>query len=169
MSFRSSGEHVFPSGLGTPAFLFCFVSQLIHVSLPLVDSAPTTTVLRFMSLETGGAHPLAKLPDLRLDTQLPVSLLDVRADVIGDQIVLVLVDLRTEAPESDAIYLVDWRQGLMTLVRLRHPSPTRSCGARPHPNAAPCNSDLSASRSTAHPTERTRAPYRCSRRSLCSS
>ena len=91
---------------------------LIRVSLPLVDSEPTTTVLRFMSLETGGAHPLAKLPDLRLDTQLPVSLLDVRAAVIGDQIVLVLVDLRAEAPESDAIYLVDWKQGLMTLVHL---------------------------------------------------
>lgn len=86
------------------------------LSLPRVDGAPTTTVLRFMSLETGGAHPLAKLPDLRLDTQLPVSLLDVRADVIGDQIVLVLVDLRDEDPENDAIYLVDWKQGLMTLV-----------------------------------------------------
>ncbi|KAH9059411.1 hypothetical protein EDB83DRAFT_2607181 [Lactarius deliciosus] len=86
------------------------------LSLPRVDGAPTSTVLRFMSLETGGAHPLAKLPDLRLDTQLPVSLLDVRADVIGDQIVLVLVDLRNDAPESDAIYLVDWRQGLMSLV-----------------------------------------------------
>ena len=77
-----------------------------------------------MSLEAGGAHPLAKLPDLRLDTHLPVSLLDVRADVIGDQIVLVLVDLRTEAPESDAIYLVDWKQGLMTLAR--RPFSTRS-------------------------------------------
>ncbi|KAH8977029.1 hypothetical protein EDB86DRAFT_2838579 [Lactarius hatsudake] len=86
------------------------------LSLPRVDGAPTSTVLRFMSLETGGAHPLAKLPDLRLDTQLPVSLLDVRADVIGDQIVLVLVDLRNDVPESDAIYLVDWKQGLMSLV-----------------------------------------------------
>ncbi|KAN0129012.1 hypothetical protein V8E53_013162 [Lactarius tabidus] len=86
------------------------------LSLPRLDSAPTTTVLRFMSLETGGVHPQAKLPDLRLDTHLPVSLLDVRADVIGDQIVLVLVDLRNDHPESDAIYLVDWKQGLMTLV-----------------------------------------------------
>jgi hypothetical protein len=111
LSFRSSGEHTWTRHTSVP-FL------LIHLSLPLVDSAPTTTVLRFMSLETGGAHPLAKLPDLRLDTHLPVNLLDVRADVIGDQIVLVLVDLRTEAPESDAIYLVDWKQGLMTLVRL---------------------------------------------------
>ncbi|KAH9172579.1 hypothetical protein EDB89DRAFT_2069653 [Lactarius sanguifluus] len=51
------------------------------LSLPRVDGAPTSTVLRFMSLETGGAHPLAKLPDLRLNTQLPVNLLDVRADV----------------------------------------------------------------------------------------
>jgi hypothetical protein len=76
-----------------------------------------------MSLETGGVHPQAKLPDLRLDTHLPVSLLDVRADVIGDQIVLVLVDLRNEHPESDAIYLVDWKQGLMTLVRRRLSSP----------------------------------------------
>lgn len=85
--------------------------------MPRVDSTPTETVLRFMSLETGGAHPQAKLPDLRLDTHLPVSLLDVRADVIGDQIVLVLVDLRTDYPESDAIYLVDWKQGQMTLVK----------------------------------------------------
>jgi hypothetical protein len=96
--------------------------KFIHLSLPRLDSAPTTTVLRFMSLETGGVHPQAKLPDLRLDTHLPVSLLDVRADVIGDQIVLVLVDLRNDHPESDAIYLVDWKQGLMTLVRrLSHP------------------------------------------------
>ena len=69
-----------------------------------------------MSLETGGAHPLAREADLRLDTTLPVDLLDVRADIIGDQIVLVLVDLRTEDPQSDVIYLVDWKLGRMTLV-----------------------------------------------------
>ena len=69
-----------------------------------------------MSLETGGAHPLAREADLQLDTTLPVNLLDVRADVIGDQIVLVLVDLRTDDPDSDVIYLVDWKQGRMTLV-----------------------------------------------------
>ena len=59
---------------------------------------------------------MAKEPDLPLDTQLPVNLLDVRADIIGDHIVLVLVDLRPNNPGSDAIYLVDWKQGLMTLV-----------------------------------------------------
>ena len=85
-------------------------------SLPRLDNAPTKTILRFMSLETGGAHPLAREADLQLDTTLPVNLLDVRADVIGDQIVLVLVDLRTEDPDSDVIYLVDWKQGRMTLV-----------------------------------------------------
>jgi hypothetical protein len=69
-----------------------------------------------MSLERGGAHPLAREPDLQLDTELSVNLLDVRADVIGDQIVLVLVDLRVQDPENDAIYLVDWKQGRMTLV-----------------------------------------------------
>ncbi|KAF8495686.1 hypothetical protein F5888DRAFT_1804665 [Russula emetica] len=64
------------------------------------------TVLRFMSLETGGVHPLATEPDIQLNTDLSVNLLDVRADVIGgDQIVLVLVDLRIHNPESDAIYL----------------------------------------------------------------
>jgi hypothetical protein len=78
--------------------------------------APTKTVLRFLSLETGGAHPLAREADLKLDTTLPVDLLDIRADVIGDQIVLVLVDLRVEDPECDVIYLVDWKQGRMTLV-----------------------------------------------------
>ncbi|KAH9955669.1 hypothetical protein BC827DRAFT_1235548 [Russula dissimulans] len=86
------------------------------LSLPQLFNAPTKTILRFMSLETGGAHPLAREPDLLLNTQLPVNLLDVRADVIGDHIVLVLVDLRTDNPESDAIYLVDWKQGRMTLV-----------------------------------------------------
>jgi hypothetical protein len=40
----------------------------------------------------------------------------VRADVIGDQIVLVLVDLRIQSPENDTIYLIDWKQGKMTLV-----------------------------------------------------
>ena len=69
-----------------------------------------------MSLETGGAHPLATEPDIELDTELSVNLLDVRADVIGDQIVLVLVDLRIHNPENDAIYLVDWKRGRMTLV-----------------------------------------------------
>ena len=109
-SFPYSGERSEDSR--TSAF-----DLFISLSLPRVDSTPTETVLRFMSLETGGAHPQAKLPDLRLDTHLPVSLLDVRADVIGDQIVLVLVDLRTDYPESDAIYLVDWKQGQMTLVK----------------------------------------------------
>ena len=85
-------------------------------SLPRLDSSATRTILRFMSLEKGGAHPLAREPDLQLDTELSVNLLDVRADVIGDQIVLVLVDLRTQNPENDAIYLVDWKQGRMTLV-----------------------------------------------------
>ena len=88
---------------------------LMH-SLPQLDDAPTRTVLQFMSLETGGAQPLAWEADLQLDTDLPVNFLDVRADVIGEQIVLVLVDLRTEDPESDVIYLVDWKQGCMTLV-----------------------------------------------------
>jgi hypothetical protein len=69
-----------------------------------------------MSLETGGAHPLAMEPDIQLDTELSVNLLDVRADVIGDQIVLVLVDLRIHNPENDTIYLVDWKRGRMTLV-----------------------------------------------------
>jgi hypothetical protein len=87
-------------------------------SLPRLDSSATRTILRFMSLERGGAHPLAREPDLQLDTELSVNLLDVRADVIGDQIVLVLVDLRIQNPENDAIYLVDWKQGQMTLVSL---------------------------------------------------
>ncbi len=69
-----------------------------------------------MSLETGGPHPLAREPDLQLGTELSVNLLDVRVDAIGDQIVLVLVDLRIRNPESDSIYLVDWKQGRMTLV-----------------------------------------------------
>ena len=93
------------------AFFFFFV-----YSLPRLDSSATRTILRFMSLERGGAHPLAREPDLQLDTELSVNLLDVRADVIGDQIVLVLVDLRIQNPENDAIYLVDWKQGQMTLV-----------------------------------------------------
>ncbi|KAI9507411.1 hypothetical protein F5148DRAFT_118062 [Russula earlei] len=93
------------------------------LSLPRVYNAPTKTILRFMSLESGGAHPLAREPDLLLHTELPVNLLDVRADLIGNHIVLVLVDLRTENPESDAIYLVDWKQGRMTLVH-RAPSGT---------------------------------------------
>ncbi|KAF8488043.1 hypothetical protein F5888DRAFT_1352364 [Russula emetica] len=48
--------------------------------------------------------------------QLSLNLLNVRADVIGDQIVLVLVELRIHIPESDAICLVDWKRGRMTLV-----------------------------------------------------
>ena len=100
----------FPHGLAA-LFRLCTV-----YSLPPVNSASTKTILRFMSLETGGAHPLAMEPDIQLDTELPVNLLDVRADVIGDQIVLVLVDLRIHNPESDAIYLVDWRRGRITLV-----------------------------------------------------
>ncbi|KAI0267976.1 hypothetical protein BGY98DRAFT_1021292, partial [Russula aff. rugulosa BPL654] len=44
------------------------------------------------------------------------NLLDIRADVIGDHIVVVLVDLRIHHPESDAIYLVDWKRGRTTLV-----------------------------------------------------
>ena len=78
-----------------------------------------------MSLKTGGAHPLAAEPDIQLDTELSVNLLDVRADIIGDQIVVVLVDLRIHHPESDVIYLVDWKRGRTTLVS-RAP---RVCGA----------------------------------------
>jgi hypothetical protein len=85
-------------------------------SLPSVDSTVSKTILRFMSLKTGGPHPLATEPDIQLGTELSVNLLDVRADVIGDQIVLVLVDLRTRNPESEAIYLVDWKWGRMALV-----------------------------------------------------
>jgi hypothetical protein len=50
-------------------------------------------VLQFMCLKMGGAHPLTREADLQLDTDLPINLLDVRADVIEEQIVLVLVDL----------------------------------------------------------------------------
>jgi hypothetical protein len=77
--------------------------------------------MRFPSkrmIETGGAHPLATEPHIQLDTELSVNLLDVRADVIGDQIVLVLVDLRihNKATPFIAIYLVDWKRGRMTLA-----------------------------------------------------
>jgi len=85
-------------------------------SLPPVDGTAAKTVLRFMSLETGGPHPLAREPDIQLDTELSMNLLDVRADVIGDHVVLVLVDLRIQNPEGDAIYLVDWKRGRVTLV-----------------------------------------------------
>ena len=85
-------------------------------SLPPVDGMASIIILRFMSLETGGAHPLATEPDIQLDTELSVNLLDIRADVIGDHIVVVLVDLRIHHPESDAIYLVDWKRGRTTLV-----------------------------------------------------
>ncbi|KAF8488049.1 hypothetical protein F5888DRAFT_1879353 [Russula emetica] len=50
-----------------------------------------------------------------LDTELSVDLLDVGVDVIGGQIVLALVDLHIHIPESDTIYLVDWKRGRMTL------------------------------------------------------
>ena len=113
-----NAEFLFLFWLGTApptsSFLISFLIPML--SLPRLDNAPTKTILRFMSLETGGAHPLAREADLQLDTTLPVNLLDVRADVIGDQIVLVLVDLRTDDPDSDVIYLVDWKQGCMTLA-----------------------------------------------------
>jgi hypothetical protein len=109
LSFLSSGELL--SGISLPYRLL-----ILQVSLQQLDDSSTVTILRFMSLQTGGIHPLAKQADLSLDTQLPVSLLDVRADIIGDQIVLVLVDLRPSNPKNDSIYLVDWKKGLMTLV-----------------------------------------------------
>jgi hypothetical protein len=84
-------------------------------SLPPADGLAWITNLRFMSIETGGAHPLATEPDIQLDTELSVNLLDVRADVIGHHI-MVLVDLRIHNQESDAIYLVDWKRGRMMLV-----------------------------------------------------
>jgi hypothetical protein len=80
-------------------------------SLPLVDRMASKSILRFMNIETGGTHPLATEPDIQLDTVLSVNLLDVRSDLIGDHIVVVLVDLRIHHPESDAIYLVDWKRG----------------------------------------------------------
>jgi hypothetical protein len=85
-------------------------------SLPPVDGTAAKTVLQFMSLETCGPHPLAREPDIQLDMELSVNLLDVRADVIGDHVVLVLVDLRIRNPEGDTIYLVDWKRGRVTLV-----------------------------------------------------
>jgi hypothetical protein len=67
-----------------------------------------------MSLETGGTHPRAMEPDIQLDKEL--SVLGVRAGVIENQIVLVLVDLRIHNPDSDAIYLMDRKHGWMTLL-----------------------------------------------------
>ena len=96
-------------------FLWLLLSLFMY-SLPPVDSMASKTILRFMSLETGGAHPLATEPDIQLDTELSMNLLDVRADVIRDNIVVALVDLRIHHLESDAIYLVDWKRGQMTLV-----------------------------------------------------
>jgi hypothetical protein len=104
-----------------------------------------------MSLETGGAHPLATEPDIQLDTELSVNLLDVRADVIGDQIVLVLVDLRIHNPESDAIYLVDWKRGRMTLV---------SCASCMQYGMAWAHKRPFTSHSTFHPPSGTPCPKR---------
>jgi hypothetical protein len=74
-------------------------------SFPPADGLASKTNLRFMSLETDGAHPLATEPDIQLYTELSVNLLDVRSDVIGDHIVVVLVDLPIHNPESDVIIL----------------------------------------------------------------
>jgi hypothetical protein len=76
-----------------------------------------TTVLRFISLEMGGIHPLAKKVDIPLEIRLPMNMLDMRADIIGEHIVLILVDLRPDNLEDDTIYLVDWKQGTMSLIR----------------------------------------------------
>ena len=46
-------------------------------SLPPADGLALKTNLRFMSIKTGGAHPLAMEPDIQLDTELSVNLLDV--------------------------------------------------------------------------------------------
>jgi hypothetical protein len=85
-------------------------------SLPWLDDAPTRTVLQFMSSEMGSVHLLVWEADLQLDMDLPVNLLNIWVDVIGEQIMLVLVDLYTKDPESDVIHLVDWKQGCMNLV-----------------------------------------------------
>jgi hypothetical protein len=70
-----------------------------------------------MSLETGGVHPLAKELDIQLDTEISPFSYSVRMDIIGDHIVLVLADLyNAEGPERDYIYVVNWKQGLSTLV-----------------------------------------------------
>lgn len=74
--------------------------------LPRHDGGARKTVLRFMSLEMGGAHPLAREYDFQLDSELSVNL-DARVDIMGDQIVLA-------NPRREAIYLVDWKQGKMT-------------------------------------------------------
>jgi hypothetical protein len=77
---------------------------------------PRTTLV-FMSVETGGAHQLAKKPNIQLDTELHLSPNNVRMDIMGDNIILLLVNMRREEnPESDSIYLVDWKQGYMALV-----------------------------------------------------
>ena len=66
-------------------------------SLPPADGLASKTILRFMNIETGATHPLATETDIQLDTELSMNLLDVRADVIRDNIV---VDLRIHHPES---------------------------------------------------------------------
>jgi hypothetical protein len=43
----------------------------------------------------------------------------VHADIIGEHVVLVLVDSRPDDPEDDVIYLFDWKRGTMMLVRSR--------------------------------------------------
>ena len=56
----------------------------------------------------GGAHPLAREYDFQLDSELSVYP-DARVDIMGDQIVLA-------NPRREAIYLVDWKQGRMTVA-----------------------------------------------------
>jgi hypothetical protein len=116
----NAGFSLHPVCLTTPfifflSFLWIFYSFYLYSLLP-IDGTATKPVLRFMSLETGGTHPLAREPDIQLDKELSVNLLDVRAGVIGNQIVFVLVDLRIHNPDSDAIYLMDRKYGRMSLV-----------------------------------------------------
>jgi hypothetical protein len=146
-SSPSSGERQILSPPGLPLQLFFDVVFLSYGFLLLlfflsfsflfrlctvyrVDGTAAKTVFRFMSLETCGPHPLAREPDIQLDTELSVNLLDVRADVIGDHVVLVLVDLCIRNPEGDTIYLVDWKRWQVTLVSrascMRHGMGARS-------------------------------------------
>jgi hypothetical protein len=85
-------------------------------SLPLVDSTRTKT-----------------------DMELSMNLLDVRADVIGDQIVLVLVDLQIHNPVSNVIYLLDWKRGLMMLVSRASCMQYGTAWAHKHPFSSQLN------------------------------
>jgi len=115
-------------GLTTPLFLFVFICSYSSTEFPFFlyrkprDGIPHTTYdikLVLLKLSTGKPHPAAKESTiLVLNSRWDRP--GISVEIVGDRLVLILSYHDNPWMPHDRVYIYDWRNAVLKMVRFIH-------------------------------------------------